>query len=149
MLVCTPTGMPICWALASPKIDEREVLAAMLDREPHLAADRPGLLLIADKGFASRQCEADLAMRGITLLRPSFKREKPRLGEPLLKSVRQLIESVHDTLKGQLDLEQHGGRTFEGVAVRVAQRILAMAAAIWHNHKTGAPVARSLIAFDH
>jgi len=39
-----------------------------------------------------------------------------------------------------VDLEQHGGRTFEGVAVRVAQRILALAAATWHNHKTGQPV---------
>ncbi len=56
---------------------------------------------------------------------------------------------VIDTLKGQLDLEAHGGRTFEGVAIRVAQRILAMAAAIWHNNKTGAPVTRSLIAYDH
>lgn len=148
-LVCTPTGMPITWALASPKIDEREVLAAMLDREPHLARNRPGLLLIADKGFASKEFETDLARQGITLLRPSFKREKPRAGEPLLKSVRQLIESVNDTLKGQLGLEQHGGRTFEGVAVRVAQRILAMAAAIWHNHRTGAPTARSLTAYDH
>ena len=75
--------------------------------------------------------------------------EKQRKGESLLKSVRQLIESVNDTLNGQLDLEQHGGRTFEGVAVRVAQRVLAMAAALWHNHKTGAPITRSLIAFDH
>ncbi|MEU8867802.1 hypothetical protein OHA74_53525 [Streptomyces phaeochromogenes] len=63
--------------------------------------------------------------------------------------MRQLIESVNDTLKGQLDLEQHGGRTFEGVAVRVARRILAMPAAIWRNHKTGAPSTRSLVAFDH
>ena len=77
------------------------------------------------------------------------KREKPRYGEPMLKKVRQLIESVNDTLKGQLDLEQHGGRTFAGVAVRVAQRLLAMAAAIWHNSNTGAPITRSLIAYDH
>ena len=148
-LVCTPAGMPILWALANPKLDEREVLAAMLDREPHLAADRPELLIIADKGFASKQFEAWLADRGIQLLRPSRNTEQTRPGEPLLKSVRQLIESVNDTLKGQLDLEQHGGRSFEGVAVRVAQRILAMAAAIWHNHKTGQPVTRSLIAYDH
>jgi hypothetical protein len=36
-------------------------------------------------------------------------------------------------------LEQHGGRTPVGVAVRVLQRILALTAAIWHNHKTGQP----------
>jgi hypothetical protein len=67
----------------------------------------------------------------------------------MVKKVRQLIESVNDSLKGQLDLEQHGGRTFEGVAIRVAQRILAMTAAIWHNRRTSAPVTRSLIAYDH
>ncbi|WP_369253937.1 IS982 family transposase [Streptomyces sp. R35] len=148
-LVCTPTGMPILWALANPKMGEREVLQAMLDVESDLVAQRPGLLLISDKGFASKEFENDLAMQGIELLRPSFKREKKRKGESLLKSVRQLIESVNDTLKGQLDLEQHGGRTHEGVAVRVAQRILAMAAAIWRNNKTGAPTMRSLVAYDH
>ncbi|WP_206210130.1 hypothetical protein [Streptomyces sp. SID10362] len=63
--------------------------------------------------------------------------------------MRQLIESVIDTLRRQLDLEQHGGRTFAGVAIRVDQGILAMAAAIRHYHKTSAPITRSRIAFDH
>jgi hypothetical protein len=148
-LVCTPTGMPIMWALANPKIGEREVLAAMLDVDADLIARREGILLISDKGFASKTFEKDLAELGVELLRPSLKREKKRYGEPMLKKVRQLVESVNDTLKGQLDLEQHGGRTFEGVAIRVAQRVLAMAAGIWHNNQTGAPVTRSLIAFDH
>jgi hypothetical protein len=71
-----------------------------------------------------------------------------RYGESMIKKVRQLIESVDDSFKGHLDLEQHGGRTFEGVAVRVAQRILAMTAAIWHDRRTSAPVLRSLIAYD-
>jgi Transposase DDE domain len=148
-LICTPAGMPVLWALADPKIGEREVLTAMLDVEPQLPAARPGLALITDKGLAGRQTEADLAGHGITLLRPSRKDEAARHGEPLLRSVRQLIESINDTLKGQLDLEAHGGRTFEGVAIRVAQRLLAMAAAIWHNNKTGQPVTRSLTAYDH
>jgi len=86
---------------------------------------------------------------GITLLWPSRKKETPRAGEPMLKKVRQLIESVNDTLKGQLDLEQHGGRTHEGIAVRIAQRVLALAAAIWHNFRAGQPVTRSLTAYDH
>jgi hypothetical protein len=144
-----PNGHADPVGLANPKLDEREVLTAMLDRDPDAVTGRPGLLLNADKGFASKEFEADLALRGAELLRPSFKREKRCRGESLLKSVRQLIESVNDTLKGQLVLEQHGGRTFEGVAVRVAQRVLALAAAIWHNHKTGQPVMRSLIAYDH
>jgi len=141
--------MQILWALADPKTGEREVLAAMFNVEPQLATSPPGLVLITDKGFSGRVTEADLAARGTILLRPARKDEIARHGEPVLKSVRQLIESVNDTLKGQLDLEAHGGRTFEGVAIRVAQRILAMAAAIWHNNKTGQLVTRSLIASDH
>lgn len=148
-LVCTPTGMPILWALADPKIGEREVLAAMLEVDADLIAARDSILLISDKGFGSRAFESHLAEMGVTLLRPSRKREKARYGEAMLKQVRQLIESVNDTLKGQLDLEQHGGRSHQGVATRVAQRLLAMATAIWHNHQTGQPTTRSLIAYDH
>ncbi|MFG3062019.1 IS982 family transposase [Streptomyces sp. NPDC048231] len=148
-LVCTPAGMPILWALADPKIGEREVLGAMLEVDAGVAAEHDGILLICDKGFAGRDFETLLGEYGITMLRPSRKDEKARYGEPMLKKVRQLIESVNDTLKGQLDLEDHGGRSFEGVAVRVAQRILAMSAAIWHNNATNAPITRSLIAYDH
>ncbi|MDQ3578222.1 MAG: IS982 family transposase, partial [Actinomycetota bacterium] len=48
-----------------------------------------------------------------------------------------------------LGLERHAGRTPAGVFIRVAQRLLAMAAAIWHNWQTGVTSKRSLIAFDH
>lgn len=148
-LICTPAGMPILWALANPKIGEREVLEAMLDRDAALIASRKGLILITDKGFSGKDLEKQLAERGIALLRPARKTEKQRWGAAVLKKIRQLIESVNDTLKGQLDLEHHGGRTFEGVAVRVAQRILAMTAAIWHNFHTSQPISRSLTAYDH
>lgn len=148
-LICTPAGMPILWALANPKIGEREVLEAMLDRDADLVASRTGIILITDKGFSGRQLENRLTDRGISLLRPARKKEKQRWGAAILKKIRQLIESVNDTLKGQLDLEQHGGRTVDGVAVRVAQRLLAMSAAIWHNFHTGQPISRSLIAYDH
>ena len=51
--------------------------------------------------------------------------------------------------EGQLSLEDHGGRALTGVFVRVAQRLLAMAAAIWHNWATGQPDERSLTAYDY
>ena len=149
-LVCTPAGMPIMWALANPKIGEREVLAAMLELDADLVAEPAGILLIMRQGLRLQDPRTrPRRAAASSCCGPSRKTEKARHGEPLLKKVRQLIESVNDTLKGQLDLEQHGGRTIAGVAVRVAQRLLAMAAAIWHNHKTGAPITRSLIAYDH
>ena len=148
-LVCTLHGLPVAFALATPKSDEREVLVELLEVEPGLLAERPGLVVLADKGYRDAETEAVLAARGVVVLRPAYKREAPRPAASLFKAVRQCIESVNDTLKGQLDLERHGGRTIEGVTVRVLQRILALTAAIWHNHKTGQPVIRSLIAYDH
>ena len=56
---------------------------------------------------------------------------------------------VYDSLKGQLGLEEHGGRTRLGVFVRVAQRLLALTAAIWHNWLIGTPRKRSLVPYDH
>jgi hypothetical protein len=46
-------------------------------------------------------------------------------------------------------LPRHGARTPHGVFTRVAQRLLALAAVIWHNWATDAPDKRSLIAYDH
>jgi hypothetical protein len=148
-LVCTPAGLPITWALAHPKLDERRVLMTVLDHDRHLLAARPGLLLIADKGYASAELDDYLHARGVDLLRPAYRNRAPRPGQALLAPIRQLIESVNDTLKGQLDLELHGGRTLAGVTARIAQRLLALTAAIWHNRATGQPVTRSLIAYDH
>jgi hypothetical protein len=148
-LVCTLHGLPIAFALTGARADEREVLVDLLSVEPELVAARPGQTLIADKNYYGRQFERVLAELGVRLLRPARKGEPERPGAHLFKPLRQLIESVNDTFKGQLDLELHGGRTPGGVAVRVLQRILALAAAIWHNHKTGQPILRSLVAYDH
>jgi hypothetical protein len=148
-LICTPAGLPISWALADPKIDERQVLMCVLDHDADLLAARPGLLLIADKGYVSAELDDYLHRRGAELLRPSYRNRAPRPGQALLAPIRQLIESVYDTLKGQLDLELHGGRSLTGVTTRVAQRLLALTAAIWHNRATGQPITRSLIAYDH
>jgi len=148
-LVCTPAGLPITWALADPKLDERQVLLCVLDHEDDLFTERPGLLLLADKGYISAELDEFLHARGAELLRPSLRNQRPRPGQRLLAPVRQLIESVYDTLKGQLDLELHSGRSLTGVTARIAQRLLALTAAIWHNRATGQPITRSLIAYDH
>ncbi len=48
-LVCTPAGLPVTWALTDPKLDERQVLMAILDHDPTLTGQRNGLTIIADK----------------------------------------------------------------------------------------------------
>jgi hypothetical protein len=130
-LLCAPDGMPISFCLAPANEPEREVAAAMLDR-----ARQGGLLtgqeiIITDKGFAGREFEETVASFDATLIRPDRKHEKPRFGK--LGSIRQWIESINDTLKGQLSLEDHGGHIPEGVWARICQRILALAAGVWHS----------------
>ena len=48
--------------------------------------------------------------------------------------------------KGQLGLEHHGARTVTGLGTRIALRLLALAAGINHNHRTGQP-ARAFAAY--
>jgi DDE family transposase len=148
-LLCTLHGLPVAFALAGAKAVDREVLLDILAVEPELVTTRPGQVLLADKNYYGREFEHLLAEEGVRLLRPARKGERERPGARLFRPLRQLIESVNDTFKGQLDLERHGGRTPGGVWVRVLQRILALTAAIWHNHHTGQPTLRSLVAYDH
>jgi hypothetical protein len=63
--------------------------------------------------------------------------------------VRQWIEAIIDTLKDQLGLESDGAHTIQGVWIRVAQRLLALAASVWFNWQLNAPVKCSLVAYDH
>lgn len=147
-LLCTLGGLPVGAALTGAKADERSVLLDILD-EPALSRLADGQTLIADKNYYGREFEATLARAGLTLLRPARKGETERAGARFFKPLRQTIESINDTFKGQLDLEAHGAHTPTGVVVRVWQRVLALTAAIWHNDKINAPVKRSLIAYDH
>jgi hypothetical protein len=147
-LITTPSGLPVAFALAGAKTDERDTALDMIALDPEL--HRPGQILMADKGYRSATFEADLADAGITLIRPTFGKDKPRPHQRFLRPFRQIIESVNQTLKAQLDLERHGGRTKPGVCARVLQRLLALTTAIWHNETSGqAGPARSLTAYDH
>ncbi len=148
-LLATLQGLPVGVALTGAKADERQVLLDILQADPALVAARPGQTVIGDKNYFGADFEATLASAGLRLLRPARKGEPERAGARFFKPLRQTIESIFDTCKGQLDLERHGGKTPAGVLVRVLQRILALTAAIWHNDRTGQPIKRSLIAYDH
>lgn len=148
-LIATASGLPIAFALANPKEDERDIVWHLLNIDPTVVSKCKGQLLMTDKGYRSKELEGQLAVLGITLIRPATKNEPSRPGQRFLKPFRQVIESVNQTLKAQLDLERHGGRKPDGVAARVLQRLLALTAAIWHNEKIGKPVLRSLVAYDH
>lgn len=148
-LLCTVHGLPVGFALTGAKADERQTLLGILDQDPDLTRGRAGQTIIGDRHYYGRDFESSLTTAGFVLLRPARKGETERPGAKFFKPLRQVIESINDTFKGQLDLERHGGHTAAGVTVRVLQRILALTTAIWHNQHTAQPVPRSLIAYDH
>jgi hypothetical protein len=146
-LLAAPDGMPVAWCLANPTQGEREVAEALLDRAARQQVLRPDMVVLADKGLAGRQFDALVEELGATLARPDRTDEPYRFGS--LGGVRQWVEAIFDTLKDQLGLEQHGAHTPQGLWVRVAQRLAALAAAVWFNWQLGAPIKRSLLAYDH
>jgi hypothetical protein len=148
-LVATLHGLPVAFAVTGAKADERQVLLHLLEHDPDLLAARPGQNVIGDKNYYGRDFEADLNGAGLHLMRPARKGEPEPPYQRFFKPLRQTIESIFWTAKGQLDLEHHGGHTPTGVLTRILQRLLALTAAIWHNDHTSQPIKRSLTAYDH
>jgi hypothetical protein len=147
LLVTTPEGTVTAFGLANPKLlGEREAVACMLGE---VAANRPapGTLLVADKGFAGGEFQAALAGLELGILRPA-RADEPDPGV-FPNWLRQRVEAIIWTLKHQLGLDRPGGRLPAGLWARVVQRLLALNAAIWFNWQIGAPVKRSLVAYDH
>jgi hypothetical protein len=147
MLICTAEGTITGFGLANPKlVGEREAVQQLLAAEP---ANRPplGSAIVTDKGLAGHDTERFLAELELLMIRPARSDEpQPR---PFPNWLRQRVEAIIWTLKRQLGLEQHGGRVPAGLWARVVQRLLALNTAIWFNWQIGAPVKRSLIAYDH
>jgi hypothetical protein len=149
LLICTCEGTVTGFGLANPKLyGERQQARQALQRQP---ANRPapGTAVITDKGLSGEETEEFFTSPGLslTLVRPARKDEKrPR---PFPNWLRQRVEAIIWTLKNQLGLERHGGRVPPGLWARVVQRLLALNTAIWFNWQIGAPVKRSLIAYDH
>ena len=80
-LVATPSGLPIAFALAPAKADERDIATEMI---AHARLARAGQTLMADKGYRSASFEEDLNEAHMTLIRPATKTEAPRSGQRFL-----------------------------------------------------------------
>ena len=62
-LVCTLSGLPVAFALAGAKADEREVLLGMLDADPNLMAAHPKQKLMATHSRKKSQLPAERPRR--------------------------------------------------------------------------------------
>jgi IS5 family transposase len=141
VLLTDARGLPLGYTVVPANEKEYEPLADLL-------TGTPAAVVVADKGFWGREYQTRLAANGTTLLTPDKTRTAANIGrERALAATRLVIESVFANLKGQMRLEQHLAKTPAGLAVRIAQRILALTLAMLLNTLSGRP-ARALAAYD-
>ena len=134
-------GLPLGYTIVPANEKEYEPLADLL-------TGTPAEVVIADKGLWGRADRARLAAVGTVLLTPDKTRTAANISrERALASSRLVIESVFANLKGQMRLERHLAQTPAGLAVRIAQRILALTIGVLLNTFAGRP-ARALAAYD-
>jgi hypothetical protein len=138
-LACAADGTPRAAALVGADRPEREVALTLLPR-----ALAGGETIVCDKGDAGREFANAVAALGAAVLRPPRATE-PQKG-PHLAPIRQRIESVFWTCKDLLTLERHGARTPHNLLVRIAVRLLTLAACISLNHQLGRP-SRAIAAY--
>jgi Transposase DDE domain len=141
VLLTDPRGLPLGYTLVPASEKEYEPLADLL-------TGTASETVIADKGLWGRAYRERLAAAGVELITPAKQRTAANeAGERRLASVRLAIESVFSNLKGQMRLERHLAKTPAGLAVRIAQRLLALTLGILLNTLAGRP-ARALVAYD-
>jgi Transposase DDE domain len=141
VLLTDERGLPLGYTIVAANEKEYEPLADLL-------AGTDAEVVIGDKGFWGRDYAERLAATGTTLLTPNKTRTAANHGrERALASTRLVIESVFSNLKQQMRLEHHLARTPAGLAVRIAQRILALTLGILLNTLNGRPT-RALAAYD-
>jgi hypothetical protein len=141
ILLTDERGLPLGYTIVPANEHEREPLALLL-------SGTPAEVVVADKGFWGESFRQRLEADGVRLLTPDRTRTSANLAfERALASTRLVIESVFSNLKGQMQLERHLARTVAGLALRIAQRILALTVGILLNTLAGRP-ARALAAFD-
>lgn len=140
VLLSAADGTIIDFDLVAANAPERETALTLLEANPI-----EGATIICDKGFAGADLEAAVRELHALLLRPS-RRDEPNRPNPPTGWIRQRIESIVNSLKDQLHLERHGGRTPAGLLARVTARILALCACINLNQRLGLP-SRELAAY--
>ena len=110
VLFAAPDGFPLAYDLVPAGTNDLTAARAVLPDVPALS----GRTVLGDRAF--RGLEAALAACGGVLLRPLYQAEirAGAVPDKRISRVRQWIESIFWTLKDQLSLERHGGRTLEG-----------------------------------
>lgn len=146
-LVTAPDGMPAAWCPASPKPGEREVARDLLAHAARSGALRPGFTPSVTRALRGGTSSIwSLPGQGCTWSVRTGGTRRPGTGP----STGSGSGSNRSTTPSRPARPRTPWRPHpRGLYARITQRLLAMAACIWHNWAAGEPVKRSLVASDN
>lgn len=141
VLLTGERGLPLGYTIVPANEKEYEPLADLL-------TGTPAEVVIADKASGDAHIASGSPPTACGYSPPDRTRTAANIDrERALASTRLVIESIFANLEGQMRLERHLAKTPAGLAVRIAQRLLALTIGILLNTLTGRP-AGALAACD-
>jgi hypothetical protein len=142
LLLTDERGLPLGYTIVPANEKEYEPLADLL-------TGTPAQVVIADKGLSGAASTRPDSPPAASCCSPPPRRAPPPTSAASARSPRPASSSRASsrTSTEQMRLERHLARTPAGLAVRIAQRILALTIGMLLNTLTGRP-ARALAAYD-
>lgn len=116
----TLEGYITAFEITPASVDDREGLR-------DFAQDRPGLVVLGDKGYTGESLQEDMLARGICLmsLKPSnYRKNWPREIRQLIFRFRRRVETVFSQLSEQLNAERVLAKSFRGLCTRLQNKVL-------------------------
>ncbi len=117
----TLEGYVTAFEVTPASTDDREGLRDLVDGQS-------GLVLLGDKGYTSETLVEGLSRQGICLMAlkcSNSRTDWPRHVRQLIFRLRRRVEMVFSQLSGQLNAERVLARSFQGLCMRLANKILA------------------------
>lgn len=93
-----------------------------------LVDGQSGLVILGDKGDTGEVLTENLSRQGIRLMalkRSNSKTDWPRHERQLIFRLRRRVETVFSQLSGQINAERVHARSFQGMCMRLVNKILA------------------------
>ena len=148
-LLATAEGMPVAWCRASPELGEREAAQELLERASEDRTLRRGTIVRADKGLAGRDIEGSSRASSESSWRVRTAGTRASAGSAAPAGCGSGSSRFTAPRKTSSALSTTAPAPPKGVHARIAQQLLAPAAAIWHNQTIRTTHQHSLIAYDH
>lgn len=117
----TLEGFITSFEVTPASVDDREGLRDMV-------INQPGLVVLGDKGYVGETLTQEMKTQGICLMslkRSNSKQDWPRPVRQLIFRLRRRVETVFSQLSEQLNAERVIAKSFQGLCVRLVNKILA------------------------